>query len=55
MEASKIFTSNDILINLGVMLSAILVAMTNSLLPDLVIAGIIFILVLLGAKRILSL
>jgi len=55
MEASKIFTSNDILINGGVIVSGIMVFFTGSLLPDLIIATIVFILVLVGAKRILSL
>lgn len=55
MQASKIFTSNDILINIGVILSGIMVFLTGSLLPDLIIATIVFILVLFGAKRILSL
>ncbi|WP_408042957.1 cation transporter [Tenacibaculum litopenaei] len=55
MRASMIFTSNDILINTGVIFSGILVYFTNSKLPDLLIGTLVFILVLIGARRILLL
>ena len=55
MKASMIFTSNDIIINTGVIVAGILVIWLNSNLPDLIIGAIVFILVLLGAIRILKL
>jgi Co/Zn/Cd efflux system component len=55
MRASMIFTSNDVIINLGVMLAGLLVFWTDSRFPDLVVGVIVFGLVLFGAKRILSL
>ncbi len=55
MRASMIFTSNDVIINLGVILAGILVYWLNSGLPDLVIGGIVFIIVVRGAIRILKL
>lgn len=54
-KASLIFTSNDVLINIGVVLSAVLVNYFNSAWPDLLIGAAVLILVLLGAKRILAL
>jgi len=55
LKASKIFTSNDIIINLGVMLAAVLVNWTKSPWPDLLIGSIVFALVLVGASRIFKL
>ena len=55
MKASLIFTSNDIIINLGGILAAILVNLLNSNIPDLAIGTIVFILVIQGARRILKL
>jgi len=55
MQASMIFTSNDVVINLGVMLAAGFVFLLNSNLPDLVIGTIVFALVIRGALRILKL
>ncbi len=55
MKASLIFTSNDIIINLGVLVAGILVNWLNSGLPDLIIGTIVFILVVQGAIRILKL
>jgi Co/Zn/Cd efflux system component len=55
MKASMIFTSNDIIINLGVISAAILVYWFNSNIPDLIIGTIVFILVIQGARRILNL
>lgn len=55
MKASMIFTSNDILINVGVILAAVLVKLLNSNKPDLIIGVIVFILVIQGAVRILKL
>ena len=55
MQASLIFTSNDVIINLGVIVAGILVYVTNTRFPDLVIGSIVFVLVLQGAMRILTL
>lgn len=55
MQASLIFTSNDIIINLGVIVAALLVYFFNSSLPDLVIGAIVFFIVIRGAFRILKL
>jgi len=55
MKASWIFSANDVVINLGVILAALLVAWTGSNYPDLVIGGIVGGIVLIGAKRILAL
>ncbi len=53
MRASMIFTSNDVVINLGVIAAGILVKVSNSNLPDLIIGSIVFVLVIQGAFRIL--
>lgn len=55
MQASMIFTSNDIIINIGVILAGVLVYFTGSSIPDLVIGGIVFLIVTRGAIRILKL
>ncbi|MCU0328417.1 MAG: cation transporter [Chitinophagales bacterium] len=55
MKASMIFTSNDVIVNLGVILAAVLVYLTQSNLPDLVIGIIVFVLVLRGARSIMAL
>lgn len=55
MQASMIFTSNDIIINGGVILAGILVLWTGSSYPDLIIGGIVFLIVARGAYRILQL
>ncbi|MCK0177679.1 cation transporter [Flavobacteriaceae bacterium S0862] len=55
MRASMIFTSNDIIINLGVIAAGALVHWLNSGLPDLIIGIIVFLLVIQGAFRILKL
>ena len=55
MKASMIFTSNDVIINSGVILAAILVNVLNSNKPDLIIGTIVFIIVIRGAMRILKL
>lgn len=55
MKASWIFSANDVLANAGVILAGILVAATQSPVPDLVIGMIISLIVLNGARRILSL
>lgn len=55
MKASMIFTSNDVIINLGVIAAAVLVNWLNSNKPDLIIGTIVFGLVIQGAIRILKL
>jgi Co/Zn/Cd efflux system component len=55
MKATKIFSTNDVLANLGVIVAGGLVAWTGSGYPDLVIGCIIGIIVLDGARRILAL
>ncbi|WP_442267411.1 cation transporter [Tenacibaculum sp. ZS6-P6] len=55
IKASLIFTSNDVIINLGVISAGFLVYWLNSNKPDLIIGIIIFTLVIRGAIRILKL
>lgn len=55
MQASMIFTSNDIIINIGVIVAGLLVYFTSSPYPDLIIGSMIFLIVLRGALRILKL
>ena len=55
MKASLIFTSNDIIINLGVVIAGVLVLLLNSAYPDLIIGAIVFIIVTRGALSILKL
>lgn len=55
MQASAIFTSNDVIINLGVIIAGILVYLLGSNKPDLVIGTVVFIVVILGAIKILKL
>lgn len=55
MRASMIFTSNDVIINLGVIAAGVLVNWMNSNTPDLIIGTIVFGLVIRGASRILKL
>lgn len=54
IKASMIFTSNDLIVNLGVIAAGILVSLLHSNLPDLLIATIVFIIVMRGAYRILQ-
>ena len=55
MKASMIFTSNDVIINLGVIIAGFLVNWLSSNKPDLIIGTIVFGLVIQGAFRILKL
>lgn len=55
MRASMIFTSNDVIVNLGVIMAGVLVFLTNSKYPDLVVGFLVFILVTRGALQILRL
>ena len=55
MQASVIFTSNDIIINAGVIVAGVLVYFTESKYPDLIVGMLIFGIVIQGAYRILKL
>ena len=55
IRASQIFTSNDVLVNIGVIIAGILVYFTGSKVPDLVVGAVVFCLVGYGAFRILKL
>ena len=55
MKATMIFTSNDIIINTGVIAAGVLVLLTQSKYPDLIIGAIVFLIVVRGAFRILKL
>lgn len=55
MKASMIFTSNDVIINLGVIVAGLLLNWLSSDKPDLIIGTIVFVLVIQGAFRILKL
>lgn len=55
MKASWIFTSNDVIVNISVIVAGVLVFMTGSKLPDLLVGAAVFGLVAQGAFRILNL
>ena len=55
MKASYIFSANDVIINLGIILAGGLVAVTGSNYPDLIIGTVVGLIVLNGARRILAL
>lgn len=55
IRASMIFTGNDIVINLGVITGGVLVLWLESGFPDLIVGAIVFVIVSLGARRILQL
>jgi Co/Zn/Cd efflux system component len=55
MKASWIFTTNDVIANLGVIVAAGLVRLVKSNVPDLVVATVIALVVLNGGVRILRL
>lgn len=55
IQASIIFSSNDIIINAGVIIAGVIVWLSDSGLPDLIIGSIIFVVVIRGALRILKL
>ena len=55
MQASMIFTSNDIIVNFGVIVAGVFVFITDTKYPDLIIGSIVFVLVLIGALKILRL
>ena len=55
IQASQVFTSNDVIANIGVIVAGALVFTWNSHLPDLVVGLFVFVYVLRGAWRILKL
>jgi len=55
MQASMIFTSNDVIANIGVIAAGVVVFLTQSMYPDLIIGTAVFVLVARGAFRILKL
>lgn len=55
MKASWIFTTNDVLVNISVIVAGILVFFTGSKIPDLLVGAVVFCLVGYGAFRILNL
>jgi Co/Zn/Cd efflux system component len=55
IKTSQIFTSNDIITNIGVIAAAILVMILQTKIPDLVIGAVVFAFVLRGAITILRL
>ena len=54
MRASWIFSKNDVIANLGVILAGLMVNFWQSQIPDLVTGMVIAILVLLGGVQILK-
>ncbi len=54
MKASWIFSTNDVLANIGVLTAGILVALTHSRFPDLIIGSLIAFVVFRGAFSILK-
>jgi Co/Zn/Cd efflux system component len=55
MQASAIFTSNDVIVNFGVIVAGILVSWLDSNKPDLIVGIIVFVAVIRGALKILKL
>src|SRR5699024_9868760 len=55
IQASSICTSNDIIVNSGVIVAGILVFLTGSKWPDLIIGAIVFGFVMRSSVRILNL
>jgi Co/Zn/Cd efflux system component len=53
MRASWIFSQNDVIVNLGVILGGVLVALMGSRFPDLVIGALVAIVVFRGGVRII--
>ena len=55
MQASMIFTSNDVIVNIGVIVAGGLVYLIKSKYPDLIVGSIVFFIVGQGAFKILKL
>jgi Co/Zn/Cd efflux system component len=54
MKASFIFSANDVLVNLGIITSGILVIQLNNNYPDIIIGTIVSIIVIRGGILILN-
>ncbi|MCP5468548.1 MAG: cation transporter [Deltaproteobacteria bacterium] len=54
MKASWIFSTNDVIANIGVIIAGILVSIFDSRMPDLIIGSLIAMIVLFGALKILK-
>jgi Co/Zn/Cd efflux system component len=55
IKATMIFTSNDVIVNLGVIVAGVFVFLTQSKYPDLIVGTIVFVIVARGAFKILKL
>ena len=55
IRASVIFSANDVIINIGVIIAALFVWWLESNIPDLIIGIVVFLVVIRGAIRILKL
>ena len=55
IRASVIFSANDVIINLGVIVAGLLVWWLDSRIPDLVVGIVVFLIVLRGAIKMLKL
>lgn len=55
MKASWIFSANDVVVNISVIFAGVLVALTGSAYPDLIIGTLVSLFVLNGARKILAL
>lgn len=55
MKASMIFTSSDVIVNVGVIVAGVLVFMTGSKFPDLAVGAVVFIIVGRASIKILKL
>lgn len=53
INASRIFASNDLLANLGVIIAGVIVYFTHSNKPDLIVGFIVFLIVLKGGIKII--
>ena len=54
MRASWIFSTNDVIANVGVIVSGVLVLLLGNRFPDLIIGGLISVVVVYGGVRILK-
>ncbi len=55
IKASVIFSANDVIINLGVIVAGLLVWWLDSRIPDLIVGVVVFLIVLRGAIKMLKL
>jgi Co/Zn/Cd efflux system component len=55
IRASVIFSANDVIINIGVIVAGLLVWLLDSRLPDLIVGVAVFLIVLRGAVKMLKL